>query len=297
MLASLAHLIPPLARLAGRRGIIINNHTQTGRQMRMQVEALGRHFEFIGHDELPRAMERGSRRKPFCLFTFDDGKRVNCIDAAPELLKLGVPAVFYIVSDAATHGRAMLFDKVNALRNEAADLPAELGSPALKRLPYSDAVQRVEEACRHYGVAPDMTDPAVQPMTWDEVRVLHSNGFTIGAHGRQHAILTRVAEDAALTEIKESTQAVSDALGVPCRSFAFPNGNHTERLAQFALECGVDTAMTTDPRWVTSSSALWRLPRIQLYDKYDAGRVIAKVLAALPGCLLKNPNQAGSGTY
>jgi len=291
MLAVVARVVLPFARPCGRRGIIINNHNQTARQMRVQIDALGRYFTFVDHEGMVRALGSRGRGKPFCLLTFDDGKRVNILEAAPELRRRGVPAVFYVVSDAAGRGTPLWIDLANALEENVEGLPAELRVATLKELPHDEAVRRVTAACACYQISPDQADPAVQPMSWDEIRSLHAQGFTIGAHGRRHGILTEMPEEAARDEIRESTRAVSEALGAPCPSFAFPNGNGTERLARYALECGVTTVMTTEPRWVGASARPAWLPRVQLYAKYDAGRVIAKVLAALPGLFLRDPGR------
>src|SRR5947207_9752001 len=105
----------------------------------------------------------------------------------------------------------------------------------------------------------------VRPMTWDEARHLDKQGFSIGAHGRTHAILTRQSKEEARAEIEQSLATVSSELGSPCRSFAFPNGNYTADLAQHALGCGATTVMTTDPMWVSRHSKLGCLPRIRLF--------------------------------
>src|SRR5438067_734889 len=87
-----------LSRRLHRGGVIINEHTLTAEQTRRHVEALGRWFDFIDLDELPRRLANPGQR-PFCLLTFDDGKRSNATQTAPELARLGVPAVFYVTTE------------------------------------------------------------------------------------------------------------------------------------------------------------------------------------------------------
>jgi len=82
-----------LARQAKRGGVIINEHTLTAAQTRRHVEVLERWFDFIHLDELPRRLAEPGIR-PFCLLTFDDGKRCNFTEVAPELECRRVPAVF-----------------------------------------------------------------------------------------------------------------------------------------------------------------------------------------------------------
>ncbi|MDD5303375.1 MAG: hypothetical protein PHS14_09725, partial [Elusimicrobia bacterium] len=65
-------------------GVIVNEHTLSREQTRAHVDALARWFDFIHLDDLPVRLGRRQRR-PFCLLTFDDGKRSNATVTAPEL--------------------------------------------------------------------------------------------------------------------------------------------------------------------------------------------------------------------
>ena len=102
-------------RLAGTRGggVIVCGHTLTAEQTRFQVETLARWFDFIHHDELPARLSR-PRGRPFCLLTFDDGKRSNATELAPALERLGVPAAFYVVTRVLSGSRPLWFDRPEA---------------------------------------------------------------------------------------------------------------------------------------------------------------------------------------
>ena len=278
-----------------RGGVIINGHTLTRAQTRLHVETLGRWFEFIHLADLPRCVSRRAKR-PFCLLTFDDGKRSNFTEIAPELERQGVPAVFYVTTDALSTGSLLWFDRRAQLVNALGRCPAGLELDTLKQLPFKVLSERLDNACAHYGFTPASESDDFRPMTWDEARSLARRGFSIGAHGRTHAILTRETTANALAEIEDSLAAVSAELGAPCNTFAFPNGNHTAELAQHALRCGASTVMTTEPAWVGRESCLGRLPRIQLFGEFARPRMELKVaVGALRGML---PNPDGSGrTY
>ena len=85
---------------------------------------------------------------------------------------------------------------------------------------------------------------------------------------------------------------MSSEIGDSCKSFAFPNGNYTERLARQALEARAQTVMTTDPMWADSSFPPWRLPRVSLFGTYGRAEIELK-LALATGRLLANPNGTG----
>lgn len=70
--------------------MIVNEHVLSLEQTRRHIEVLGRSFDFIHLSDLEnRIHERNN--KPFCLLTFDDGKRSNATVVDLELNRLGVP--------------------------------------------------------------------------------------------------------------------------------------------------------------------------------------------------------------
>jgi len=288
MLSSVARF----AQVQGMSGLIVNEHTLEPEEVVSHVDELSRWFEFIHLDQLPaRVQQRGG--KPFCLLTFDDGKKSNATSTAPILSRLGVPAVFYVVTDFLSRGYPLWFDCYTALLKVAPTAPPGLERETLKQLPQDELLSRLERAMQQYKVAPPQDSDHHRAMSWDEARKLSKEGFVIGAHSVRHTILTREAQTVACGEIRDSLAAVSSELGFPCRTFAFPNGNYNAVLAKCALESGATTVMTTDPTWVDRQTPLWRLPRIQLFGSSKPRMISMKVAAAtVPGVLI-NPDGTG----
>jgi len=281
-----------LASRFKRGGVIINGHTLTRGQMRLQLETLRRWFDFIHHEELPRRLVHPTRR-PFCLLTFDDGKRNNFTEIAPELEQWRVPAVFYVTTEPLTNGTCLWFDRRSQLIGQLGYCPIGLELPTLKKLPSRLLIERLDRACALHGFTPDNESDHSRPMSWEDARDLARRGFTIGAHGMTHSILTRETQEAACAEIEGSLAKVGSELGRPCTTFAFPNGNYTPELARHALRCGATTVMTTEPMWTNDQSSFLRLPRIQLFGEFAGARIELKIaLAAMRGALA-NPDGSG----
>ena len=274
-----------------RSGVIINEHVLTASETRRHVDALSRWFDFIHHDELLDRLARPKAR-PFCLLTFDDGKRSFATETAPELERLGVPAVIYVATRFLTDQTPLWFDRRIAVERSLGYLPPEIKREVLVQLPLALIEERLDRACDRYKAPVDMEDDDVGPMSWDEARDLARRGFTIGAHSLRHAILTRETEASALSDIERSIAEVSSEIGTPCKSFAFPNGNYTARLAKRALEAGAQTVMTTDPMWADNSFPPWRLPRVSLSGAYNRAAIELK-MALATGRWLLNPNGTG----
>lgn len=273
-------------------GVIINEHTLDAAQTARHVDLLGRWFDFVQHDDLMARIER-PRARPFCLLTFDDGKRSCYLETAPALERLGVPAVFYVPTGFIGADVPLWFDRYEALRASVRTMPQGLEPTIVKELPLDLLHQRLQRACASRNVTVDMRDDRYRPMDWTQVRDLSERGFTIGAHGVRHAVLTRERESDAMHEIERSIADVTTRTGMACRTFAFPNGNYTGRLARHAVACGAWTVMTTEPTWVRTNATIWRLPRIQLFESQSDLRLQLKIAAAATGCLLVNPDGTG----
>ncbi len=123
-----------LACRLSRGGIIVNGHTLTRSQTRLQLETLGRWFDFIRLEELPSRLLQPARR-PFCLLTFDDGKRSHFTEIAPELELRRVPAVFYVTTEPLSTGICMWFDRRDQLVRQLGHCPSGLEIETLKSCP------------------------------------------------------------------------------------------------------------------------------------------------------------------
>ena len=272
-------------------GLIVNEHVLTREQTRVHVDALGRWFEFIGADELPARLGRRGR-KPFCLLTFDDGYRSNATESAPELERLGVPACFLVVTGFVGERKPLWFDLYSRLLDKLGAPPSGLSPEIVKRLPHELLIERIDRACRRHGVGVGLDDDSVGSMSWDQVRDLRRRGFSIGAHGVTHAIMTRETKADAFMNIARSIERVRAETGAPCSAFAFPNGNYTAELARHAVDSGAGLVMTTEPTWADSGFPLWRLPRVQLFGSQGRERIELKIAVAATGRVLKS----GDGT-
>ena len=147
MLSAIGSAAMALAARFKDGGLIVNEHTLTREETRVHVDALGRWFDFIRADDLPDRLRRRQKR-PFCLLTFDDGKRSNATETAPELERLGVPACFLVVTGFVGAKTPLWFDLYNRLKKELGTLPPGLSPRAVKQLPYDLLKDRIERACR-----------------------------------------------------------------------------------------------------------------------------------------------------
>jgi Polysaccharide deacetylase len=101
-------------------------------------------------------------------------------------------------------------------------------------------------------------------LSWAEVRAMHRDGITIGAHTLTHPDLTTLAADRVETEVRESRTMIEDALGAPVASFAYPYGRYDQRSRDaarrhFACACSDRLGL------VEADSDLYALERVDAY--------------------------------
>jgi peptidoglycan/xylan/chitin deacetylase (PgdA/CDA1 family) len=287
------HLLRRVGQLAalGAHGLIINNHGQNRQQIREQVDLLAPIFTFIGYDELIQAIETDTPgKKPFCLLTFDDGLAINATETAPALRELGIPAAFYLITAWTGTDHTPWFARLTALRKKSSQNvpPPE----TFKSIPWQERESAINQLAARIGIDPTSPDPTASLMSWEDARRLHAQGFEIGSHTANHAILTCETEREADRQVTTSIAHLHEH-GIPCRTFAFPNGTSTPELAARIQKQGMETVMTTIPTWLTRTSPPAYLPRLYLKETATHPYMLAKLLAARTGWLLKNPNGEG----
>ena len=101
------------------------------------------------------------------------------------------------------------------------------------------------------------------PMSWAELATLAAAGWEIGSHTRTHPRLTHLNDDALAEELEGSRRDCEAALGMPCKSLAYPYGDigdFDQRVVAAAGEAGYAAAATL-PLSVLHSPSMLSWPR------------------------------------
>jgi peptidoglycan/xylan/chitin deacetylase (PgdA/CDA1 family) len=91
-------------------------------------------------------------------------------------------------------------------------------------------------------------------ITWDELRVLKANGFTIGSHSVAHSDLTKRNQDETEQDFQDrlkkeifmSKQIIDSKLGQDTLFFSFPYGRYNADLMNRVKSAGYKIAVTVD---------------------------------------------------
>lgn len=183
---------------------------------------------------------RGGGRK--LAVTFDDGF-VSVRDLAlPILERLGMPATLFAVSDFAASGGQLRWAGID-----------------------------------HWGQTEFAGELA--GLSWSEMRALQDRGWEIGSHTATHPHLTELDDHRLREELIVSREAVSEAMGRPCASIAYPYGSADERVAEAARAAGYETGAGLPALPGARLPLLW--PRVGVYHGDEMARFRLKVSPAV----------------
>lgn len=174
--------------------------------------------------------------------TFDDAYRSVAAVALPLLVRLGVPATVFTVTDYADSGAPMAW-------------------PGLD--PWRDGAHAAE----------------LEPMSWDQLRRAVDAGWEVGSHTRSHPRLTSLGTPALAEELHGSRRRCEEVLGRGCRALAYPFGDHDDRVVEAVRAAGYATACTVPDALQPEHPLRW--PRIGIYRDDNWLTFAAKVSRAV----------------
>jgi len=292
-----------------KRLLIINYHRVLGEpdalrenevtatDFAMQLGVLARFFKFLPLARAVVALRDGTLPRRAVAITFDDGYADNVTVALPVLLRLGVPATFFITVGFLDGGRMWndaITDVIAAARGTRLDLRS-LGMGVLdiatvearkralaslltewKYLPLAARNARVSELTRAAG----SSLPPSTMMTTAQVQQLAAAGMEVGAHTLQHPILARLPSAEARHEIVASKRELERITAREVVGFAYPNGrperDFTGEHRQMVADAGYCFAVTTEYAAAARQADPLRLPRIGTWDRH-AGRFLLRM--------------------
>lgn len=269
-----------------------------------QMEYLSKHYNVITCDELTACLKGGAALKPHsALITFDDGYFDNLSAACPVLRKYGLPAVIFLATDYIGGNAPFFWDCAaycfSMTDLNAAELPvtgrASWTNRAerermmnrwvnkIKRLPNAQRIEALEKLPGALGVNIPVDAFKGLYLTWDQVRELTRNNIQMGAHTASHPILTRVSLEIVREELEGSRRKIENELGLPVKSFAYPNGqaeDFSPEIEDIVRETGFDLAFTLIPgptRYNTIRRDTYAIRRIFISHSDGFSRFVAKL--------------------
>jgi peptidoglycan/xylan/chitin deacetylase (PgdA/CDA1 family) len=111
----------------------------------------------------------------------------------------------------------------------------------------------------------------LRTFAWAELRDLVSAGARVAAHTITHPHLPEVDDAALRHEVHGSKQRIEDELQVECLEFAYPYGEHDERVREAVRAAGYERAFS-----LHSSAGRLAIPRLDLYRRHTAVKTLGR---------------------
>lgn len=130
----------------------------------------------------------------------------------------------------------------------------------LKSLPAKEVPQVLASIAANIGVQLPSSPPSEYLVSsWEELRLLSTEGVKIGAHSMTHPIISRCDTPQARRELHDSITRISSEFHNVCPGFCFPNGQPQDfgnRDLMLLKEIGASYAVTTEPRLLQQSDLI-----------------------------------------
>ncbi|MYS93090.1 MULTISPECIES: polysaccharide deacetylase family protein [Streptomyces] len=124
-------------------------------------------------------------------------------------------------------------------------------------------------------------------LDWDEVRELAAAGAEIGAHSHSHPQLDQLPDDALRYELEHCKEIITEQLGSPPASFAYPYGYSDRRVRRMVRTVGFTQAVAVRNALAGPRQAPFSLRRVTVrrstgpeeFTRLVEGRAVARTFA------------------
>lgn len=185
------------------------------------------------------------------LITFDDGFKNNADYAAPLLKKYEIPAVFFLTAGLIGTNKLLWTQELTEriLSSEDTHFPIPSGHSSCdlptgsherlalsrkiisecKKLPDTQRREYLAKTQKHQlNLVESWQHILYDFMTWEEIRSINRDGFSIGAHTLDYPILTSLNQQELRHQLAESKAMIEKEVREPCHSLAYPNGSRED---------------------------------------------------------------------
>ncbi|MFF0292352.1 polysaccharide deacetylase family protein [Kitasatospora sp. NPDC004614] len=239
------------ARAAHRLAVLAYHGIDDPAAFRAQMERLASTAHPVSPEQVARAAEH---RRPLpprsVLVTFDDGEPTVLTHALPVLARLRIPAAAYVITDLIDTDRPYWWTEAAQLIRRGGHTRTLHGldsGAAVHHLKTVPDAERLRALAELRATAKRQAPPQRQ-LTAAELLALVSGGLTVGNHTASHPCLDHCSDTQLDAQLVRAHGRLTEWLGHPPTTFAYPNGNHDPRAETVLRTLGYRTAFLFDHR-------------------------------------------------
>jgi len=215
--------------------------------------------------------------KGAALLTVDDGWKTNKSNIVEVANAHNIPVAIFITTEPVFAGNGYWWSYVK-LANKSGYL--SITAEDVKKMDNKSRLDLLAKLKDKFCVGREA-------MTVDEIQEADSTGLVhIGSHTLSHPILSKCTDEEVFSEIHNSKKKLEAMLNHPIYSFAYPNGDHSEREVAMVEHAGYQLAFTTKPHYLTVDNIKekYRLPRFEVLKDVS----FAENICRMSGVWFKN---------
>ena len=202
-----------------------------------------KNYQVLNFDDLLTGRNLNQRKHtPGIYISFDDGFSECFSLVRPLLLKYGLPCIFFITTNFIDNKQmyyrnkvSLCIDKYNSLSNEVkiktlSTLSDQYQAGVEKNEPFINWIKKITDdsqinnICKLLDIDIEQYLNLHKPyLTTEEIQSMAAEGFTIGAHSKNHQKLARLNKDETEDEIIGSVNLIREISGQELVPFSFPN--------------------------------------------------------------------------
>jgi peptidoglycan/xylan/chitin deacetylase (PgdA/CDA1 family)/CelD/BcsL family acetyltransferase involved in cellulose biosynthesis len=214
-----------------------------------QMRYLAKHYRVVSLPEVSQHLGSRDSSETVVAVTFDDGYRDNYEFAYPILKQYNLPATIFLTTGSLDSNEPLWFEQmaeaVKKTEREFIDL--ELDIPRrfwlrnqeerlksdkclfgiLRRLSDGDRHAWLVEILRQLGGGQEC-ERRGKMLTWDQVRLMSTNGIDFGGHTVSHPFLSKLTPGQAVWEVSECKRRIEVEVQKAVNFFAYPNGREED---------------------------------------------------------------------
>lgn len=251
-------------------------------------------------------------KKPFAVFTLDDGYKDNQIYGQPVFDRLNCPFTVFVAPKIVDGSCELWWCALEQIIAQNESFKAQFGNEVFKldtkseaqkntawnilsakmaALPEFEQRELIHELAKTYRL--DLKQLCLSvAMNWDEIRKLNQDPLcTIGAHTMNHFAVKKLTPEQCKFELEESKRIIARELGEPVNFFAYPYGDEPAagpRDFKIGTEAGYEASVTTRKGVIFDGhkNHLQALPRVMVSGRYQKLRYIDALISGAPTALL-----------
>ncbi|GAA6204825.1 polysaccharide deacetylase family protein [Thalassotalea sp. SU-HH00458] len=252
-----------------------------------KIKFLNKHFNILTMSEAMEKLEAKQLPPKALVITFDDGYQDNFTIAAPILKKHNCPSTFFISTSGVDKGYLWNDEVEQLISNtsvkkisakiigeqiliENQDDKINAFQQLLSKLKFLSHNERTIQIKR---LKDELGDVEFQRtmMTHEQIKQLHQDGFTIGAHTHSHTILTTETIDICREELLKNKNSLEATINDSIKYIAFPNGlferDYQQKHYGIAKEMNFQAGFSTNDGGAISLTNTYTIPRFMPYRK------------------------------